>query len=570
MAFLITLTAFILAVSSPARAGEADTIPLPTGAAGPAVPAGTLRPPTGAAAAPAVPNPSALPPPLPELMLPSLGARSVQITAHPTGAGPVPALTTVPAAPGGVQTTRVIVSPTPLTAVAARPSGAAPLPPVGSIASPLAASATPPPPVPVTSPLVGALVAGQREVNVPPAVQAVPMTPITPTTPMTPMTPMAGEAAQYYSDGQATQYYSETAASYGGVVEQPGSAAAVPVRSASTSAGRRSGRDGRGERRERAERTEPRYDPFPLRFDDMDQYDRIAMDPYRDRYDDLSIDEKVSLYGQQFELMYGRPPRFDPRATGEEVPPEPELRRDKRERPEYADANYDVLPLRFADMDQYDQMAMEPYRDRYDTLSIDEKVALYGQQFESMHGRRPRFDPRATGEMPPEPERRTDRRERAEHTDTNYDVLPLRFADMDQYDQMAMEPYRERYDRLSVGEKASLYGKQFEFMRGRPPRFDPRVSIEAERFMEASQATDIVAKRQSMYKPALAKPRAPRPEEQSEALLGALPGPWEQEAPPPPPDDEEPTYHDFDEDNRMESLRQGWNAMDVIRGRRQR
>ncbi len=142
---------------------------------------------------------------------------------------------------------------------------------------------------------------------------------------------------------------------------------------------------------------------------------------------------------------------------------------------------------------------------------------------------------------------------------------------MDQYDQIAMEPYRDRYDRLSIGEKASLYGQQFEFMRGRPPRFDPRVSIEAERFREASQATDIVAKRQSMYKPALKKPRAPRPEEQAEALLGTLPGPWEQEeaaAAAPPPD--EPNYHDFDADNRMENLRQGWNAMDVIRGRRQR
>ncbi|MCD7895317.1 MAG: hypothetical protein LUG50_01430 [Planctomycetaceae bacterium] len=400
MAILITLAAVILTAPRPARAGEADTIPLPTGATGPAVPAGTLRPPSAAATATAATNPSALPPPLPELMLPSMGSRSVQITAQPTGSGSVPSLTTVPAGPGGVQTTRVVVAPTPLTAVARRSPATSPLPPVGSIASPLAASAVPPPAVPVTSPLVGALVSGGRDAAVPPPVQAAPMTPMTPNTTATatdafsPMTP---------TTGQAPEYYSETAAVYGTGTDQSGSPPAA-VRSAP--ADRRSGQGYRPERRERAA---PRYDP-----------------------------------------------------------------------------------------------------------------------------------------------------------------LPLRFADMDQYDQIAMEPYRDRYDRLSIGEKASLYGQQFEFMRGRPPRFDPRVSIEAERFREASQATDIVAKRQSMYKPALEKPRAPRPEEQAEALLGTLPGPWEQVAAAAAPPPDEPNYHDFDADNRMENLRQGWNAMDVIRGRRQR
>ncbi|MCC8166275.1 MAG: hypothetical protein LIQ31_09025, partial [Planctomycetes bacterium] len=421
------------------------------------------------------------------------------------------------------------------------------LPPVGSIASPLAASAQPPPPVPVTSPpLVGALVSGNQESHPAPLLPAVPMTPMAP---------------------DESPYDAETAA-YGNAMEP----AAVPARP--VQAGRRPEPGSRPERRDRPNRAEPQYDVLPLRFADMDQFDQIAMEPYRDRYDSLSVDEKAALYGQQFKYMRGRPPRFAPQASGETEQatqlgrrPEPGSRPERRDRPDRPEGPYDVLPLRFADMDQFDQMAMEPYQDRYDSLSIEEKAALYGQQFEYMRGRPPRFAPQASGEAErtapaerrPEPGNRPERRDRPDRPEGPYDVLPLRFADMDQYDQIAMEPYRDRYDRLSIGEKASLYGQQFEFMRGRPPRFDPRVSIEAERFQEAAQATDIVAKRQSMYKPALEKPRAPRPDEQSQALLGALPGPWEQEAPPPPSTTtmDDPTYHDFDSDNRMENLRHG-------------
>lgn len=193
---------------------------------------------------------------------------------------------------------------------------------------------------------------------------------------------------------------------------------------------------------------------------------------------------------------------------------------------------------------------------------------------------------------------------RAEVPDVSYDVLPLTFNEMNQYDQIAMEPYRSRYDKMSLAEKADVYGRQFEFMRNRRPNFEPGIMGAMESYQEAKNAPSSSAyeAKQFMYKPATPKQRvAPRrrPVERREqpavapaaeearppGLLDALPGPWERM----PVEEPEPQYAEAEEyfeeeeydpepqgpqyprdDSRMENLRRGWNARDIMRGSRQR
>lgn len=178
---------------------------------------------------------------------------------------------------------------------------------------------------------------------------------------------------------------------------------------------------------------------------------------------------------------------------------------------------------------------------------------------------------------------------------SEYDVLPMRYADMNKYDKIAMEPFRNRYDSMSVAEKAEVYSKQFEYMRNRKPNFDPAILNSMDALEESKAATSAFDAKRHLYKPAVPKKRRPRPtpapepppqpaERQPANLLEALPGPWESMAPPEPPPEPEPPEPEFEEEFieepsgpeypddhlRLENLRRGWDAVDVLRGRRRR
>lgn len=130
-----------------------------------------------------------------------------------------------------------------------------------------------------------------------------------------------------------------------------------------------------------------------------------------------------------------------------------------------------------------------------------------------------------------------------------YDPLPTRFADMDQYDQIAMEPYKDRYDSMSVDEKVRAYGQVFEFMRNRPPRFSPEVMAAAERHERLRQSRSAFETRQHLYRAPPADPA------RSEArVLGGLPGPWGPSA------GSAAGEENFDDGAIMESLRFGTGA----------
>ncbi len=266
-----------------------------------------------------------------------------------------------------------------------------------------------------------------------------------------------------------------------------------------------------------------------------------------------------------------------------------------------AAAAYDALPLWFDDMDEYDQIAMEPYRDTYDDLPIEEKARLYSAQFEYLNNRKPNFHPAAlrgeeeeedgeeddgfasrgggadTGEEWDEDEEEglaAAEEEEADlellqEDDGDYDILPMFFADMDRYDQIAMEPYRDTYDAMPVGEKAEAYGRQFAFMRDREPNFNPAV-INAVRRSAARKASAYEAKR-FLYKPATPKPPRPTEEEQTGEVLKGLPGPWEANQAAAEEETKERRRSGYRSDSRrMETLREGWNAVDVLRGARDR
>lgn len=109
-----------------------------------------------------------------------------------------------------------------------------------------------------------------------------------------------------------------------------------------------------------------------------------------------------------------------------------------------------------------------------------------------------------------------------------YDKLPLTLDEMDEYDRIAMEPYKDRYDSMSLGEKARSYSVVFEFMRDRPPNFPEAVMDAMKRFERSQQPTSVYESKQHLYK-------APPPKRPSRAgtdgqVLRGLPGPWEQAA----------------------------------------
>lgn len=191
-------------------------------------------------------------------------------------------------------------------------------------------------------------------------------------------------------------------------------------------------------------------------------------------------------------------------------------------------------------------------------------------------GRRARAPQR---QNPPPPARQT-ANQRQTHANNDIDVLPMRFADMNQYDQIAMEPYRDKYDSLPLVEKADLYAKQFEFMRNRPPRFEPEIMslLNSYSSPEGSKtAASAYRAKQHLYKPATPKaPTARSTREQASRQrpdgMPVLSGPWSSE--PATPDDSEPetpppaTPRYSSDGTRMENLRRGWNAADVMRGSR--
>ncbi len=55
-----------------------------------------------------------------------------------------------------------------------------------------------------------------------------------------------------------------------------------------------------------------RYDPLPSSFAALDRYDKIALQPYRDKYDLMPYHEKARVYAQMFEFMNDRKPNFSP------------------------------------------------------------------------------------------------------------------------------------------------------------------------------------------------------------------------------------------------------------------
>ncbi|MCD8351133.1 MAG: hypothetical protein LUC93_11040 [Planctomycetaceae bacterium] len=142
----------------------------------------------------------------------------------------------------------------------------------------------------------------------------------------------------------------------------------------------------------------------------------------------------------------------------------------------------------------------------------------------------------------------------------DYDQLPLSFEEMDEYDQIAMEPYRDRYDTMLLAEKAKAYAVVFEFMRDRPPNYPPEVAGEVERYDAAANAESAYEAKQHLYKapppPRQSRPGITRSEGQ---LLKALPGPWEKAA------EEEKEAERYQSGGLMESLRYGFNAIDRVR-----
>ncbi|MCD8138352.1 MAG: hypothetical protein LUE17_00990 [Planctomycetaceae bacterium] len=140
-----------------------------------------------------------------------------------------------------------------------------------------------------------------------------------------------------------------------------------------------------------------------------------------------------------------------------------------------------------------------------------------------------------------------------------HDPLPLTFAEMDEYDKIAMEPYKDRYDDMLLAEKAKAYAVVFEFMRDRPPNYPPEVMAEVERYDAAATAESAYEAKQHLYKappPREHKPGITRSEGQ---LLKALPGPWEKAAV------EEQESERYQSSGLMESLRYGFNAIDRVR-----
>lgn len=158
-----------------------------------------------------------------------------------------------------------------------------------------------------------------------------------------------------------------------------------------------------------------------------------------------------------------------------------------------------------------------------------------------------------------------------------YDQLPLRFANLNEYDAIALEPYRETYDRMPLHEKARVYARAFVFMNNRPPVFHPTLRERIRQSGEAANARDAYDAKKFMYRP------PPDPEERreqegererrrraaggmDEAVLSGISGPWAQAAAEEQGgQDEFPPPEEFHEDDyRMESLRPGSLRLNLL------
>ncbi len=109
----------------------------------------------------------------------------------------------------------------------------------------------------------------------------------------------------------------------------------------------------------------------------------------------------------------------------------------------------------------------------------------------------------------------------------DHDQLPLSFDEMDEYDRIAMEPYKGRYESMPLGEKASAYAVVFEFMRDRPPNYPPEVREAMARFEESRQSQSAYEAKRHLYKSAPPKRESAGPAGQEGTLLRGLSGPWE-------------------------------------------
>lgn len=345
------------------------------------------------------------------------------------------------------------------------------------------------------------------------------------------------------------------------------------------------------------------YDALPRAMADMDEYERIAMSPYRDRYDVLPLHERAELYARQFEALRDRPPRFSPedseeiRASRENpvAPPDaappapPSAPAPSRELPttRYTlrpPSFFDPFPRRFADMDEYSRIAMEPFKDSYNAMPVHERADLYAAQFEYIHNRLPVFSPPDLDEIENSREMAAAKAAAAEDAaDAGaepggggaagpgrkkvvsvkskppgrgvFDALPRRMADFPEYFREAMLQYEDVYDDLPVDEKAELYAREFETLRGRTPVFSPLTveeieKAEARRRPPQRRMTYEEARQKEMYK------EPPRRRRKVDGVdMTAIPGPWKAERPPgnePEEEEEDPRTI------RMESLRRGW------------
>ncbi len=141
-----------------------------------------------------------------------------------------------------------------------------------------------------------------------------------------------------------------------------------------------------------------------------------------------------------------------------------------------------------------------------------------------------------------------------------YDPLPLRFAALNRYDAMALEPYREDYDGMLLHEKARVYSQAFEFMHNRPPNFSPAVRERIRRSEDFADARSSFELRKYLYKepPVPAEDRPPPPPvDPNEKILSAIPMPWAAEEPPAPEGEDEEDVQAAIDSLRMESLRPG-------------
>ncbi len=138
----------------------------------------------------------------------------------------------------------------------------------------------------------------------------------------------------------------------------------------------------------------------------------------------------------------------------------------------------------------------------------------------------------------------------------DYDALPPTFSALDSYGRIALEPYREQYDRMPYHEKARVYSQMFEFMNNRAPNFSPAVLESIKQSEELGAARSSAQMRELLYKGA-PPPRKPEtPPDQHAEMLSKIPVPWKNGE----EGDSEEVAAPPEEDNRMESLRYGrWN-----------